>query len=117
MKKISVLIILSFILAACNSNKEHDENLKKYDMYGIIDFIFEDRKIIELDNSTWSSKSGLIPGEIESGTAYNLIYNDETIFSFENGDKATFDDLQEQQHIGIYLNDNDEAEKVVILDQ
>lgn len=112
-----VALSLSLIIVACNSNVEHDEKLEKYDMYGIVDFIFKDRSTIELDNSTWSSKSGLIPGEIESGTAYNLIFNNETKFLFENGNKATLDDVQEQLHIGIYLNENDEAKEIVILNK
>lgn len=117
MKKILLLLALALMLVACNSDKEHQEKLEKYDMYGVINSILEDRQTIDVNTTIWSSKSGLIPGEIESGTGYNLIYTENTKVSFENGDQTALAEVHEHQHIGIYLTEDGEAQEIVILNQ
>lgn len=116
MKKILLLIVLSLILVACNSNDQHDERYEKYDMYGVVDYILEEQNTIDVNNTTWASKSGLIPEDQESGTAYNLIYTEKTNFSFEYGERTSLEELHEHQQIGIYLNEDGTAKEIVILD-
>lgn len=116
MKKTFLLIALSLILVACNSDDQHDERLEKYDMYGVVDHILEEQNTIDVNNTTWASKSGLIPDNQESGTSYNLIYTEETKFSFEYGERTSLEELHEHQQIGIYLHEDGSAKEIVILD-
>lgn len=123
MRHLLILLVFSLLISGfsgCNEeSKVVDIPDNAPESYGTVLTIDKETRKIELDITQWAKENGYIAAENKTdlGKLDRLTISEGTLIRFENREKASIENIKENQKLKVLKNENGEVTELILLEE